>query len=345
MITLFTGVPGSGKTAALVHLMYKNLKDRPLFVHFDPTVKRRPDQVPLHESLLIDHSAVLGSEWHTSVPDSCALIIDEAQEVWRPRPAGSKVPDSITALEVHRHSGIDIYLTTQSPRLLDSNVRMLVGRHVHIRDLGFLGRWWYEWPEVADNCATGWKNAPLKKRYRLPKSIFSLYKSATSHIKPVRSFPWMVFVLSAALLGTVYLMWLAYGSISTKMSPVVAPPPMTTKGLDSIVKAPSQSPPAGGTPFNIKAFVPVMSEFPESAPAYDQLRVVHVMRRLVAGWCAGDTCECRDQQGIVLDLPPKTCAEFVANGRFDPYRVEVADARTNQLSSNQQRSAGVKSSE
>jgi zona occludens toxin len=327
MITLFTGVPGSGKTAALVDLMLRSLNDRPIFVHFDPNAKRRPDQIPLHESLSIDHAPVLGSEWHTSVPDSCVLIIDEAQEVWRPRPAGSKVPDSITALEVHRHSGIDIYLTTQTPRLLDTNVRGLVGRHVHIRDLGFLGRWWYEWPEVAENCSTGWKNAPLKKRYRLPKRVFSLYKSATSHIKPVRSFPWMLFVLGGALLATSYLGWLAYGAVSSKMSPVASPAALTTSGVSTVLpaaRASTQSPKSSG--FNLAAFVPVVSAFPESAPAYDDLRVVTTMRRLVAGWCAGESCECRDNQGIVLDLPKGVCNEFVQKGRFDPYRVQPDDS-------------------
>ncbi len=33
-------------------------------------------------------------------------MIDEAQRVFRPRPAGSKVPDYIQELETHRHKGI-----------------------------------------------------------------------------------------------------------------------------------------------------------------------------------------------------------------------------------------------
>src|SRR5699024_9042649 len=107
--------------------------------------------------------------------------------------------------------------------LVHTNVRALVGRHVHLRDLGFFGRWWYEWPETADNCRTGWKAAPLKKKYRLPKQIFSKYKSASVHIKPVRSFPRIALVFLAAFIGCVYLGWQAYSSVQAKMAPPKPP--------------------------------------------------------------------------------------------------------------------------
>lgn len=150
MITLITGAPGTGKSAALVSLLKELSKGRTIYVNGIPDLK-------------IDHQELEDpTKWIDDVPDGSIIVIDEVQRIWRPRGPGQKVPPDIAALETHRHRGIDFYIVTQGPRLVDTNVRALVGRHVHLRDLGFLGRWWYEWPECADNCSTGWKNAPLK---------------------------------------------------------------------------------------------------------------------------------------------------------------------------------------
>lgn len=211
MITLLTGAPGTGKTAALVDLLRTVGADRPLFVFGLNGLKLA--HVPLEDP----------TKWMDEVPDGAAIVIDEVQQVWRPRGAGKAVPDHIAALETHRHRGLDFFLTTQGPNLLDSNVRALVGRHIHLRDLGWLGRWWYEWPECADQCRTGWRSAPIKKRYKLPKRIFDSYTSASMHIKPIRSFPTALVVAVAALGGTGYLAWHMYGRLASNMNPAAAP--------------------------------------------------------------------------------------------------------------------------
>ncbi|WP_406622929.1 zonular occludens toxin family protein [Acidovorax sp. SDU_ACID1] len=210
MITLLTGAPGTGKTAALVDLLRTVGADRPLFVFGLNGLKLA--HVPLEDP----------TKWMDEVPDGAAIVIDEVQQVWRPRGAGKSVPDHIAALETHRHRGLDFFLTTQGPNLLDSNVRALVGRHIHLRDLGWLGRWWYEWPECADQCRTGWRSAPIKKRYKLPKRIFDSYTSASIHIKPIRSFPTALVVAVTALGGTGYLAWHMYGRLASNMDPTAA---------------------------------------------------------------------------------------------------------------------------
>lgn len=308
MITFITGNPGSGKTAALVSMLEQLGKDRPLYCN-------GVNGLTLDHLPLTDDDA---RDWPNTVPDGSCIVIDEVQRLWRPRAPGSKVPEAIQALETHRHRGLDFYIISQKPSLCDKNIRDLTGRHVHLRDIGLLGRWWYEWPECAEQAATTWKNAPIKKRYRLPKGIFNKYKSASIHVKPVRSVPWVVFVLGAALLGTAYLSWAAYKTVSSKMSPVVAAPSMVTSGLQSLT-APRGGP-AAPVGFSLAAFVPVQAEFPESAPAYDSLRVVTTMRQIAGGWCSRGVCKCIDQQGIYLDLVQTVCKEFVAKGRFDPYR-------------------------
>jgi len=193
MITVFTGSPGAGKTASLVDFLSKLPGDRPLFV----------DGL---DGWTLPHTVVDANNWHAELPDGAILVIDEVQRVWRPRGAGAKVPESVSQLETHRHRGIDVFVTTQAPRLMDSNVRVLVGRHVHIRDVGVLGRYWYEWPECND--AMAWKTCINKKRISLPKKAFALYKSASLHTVPVRGIPRAIFV---GLIALMIFAVLAYG--------------------------------------------------------------------------------------------------------------------------------------
>jgi len=224
MITLITGAPGAGKSAALVSLLLELSKDRTIYVNGIP-------------DLLIDHQPLEDpSSWPDTVPDGSIVVIDEVQTVWRPRGPGQAIPPDIQKLETHRHRGLDFYIITQSPRLVHTNVRALVGRHVHLRDVGVLGRYWYEWPECSEQCA--WRTAPIKRRYKLPKAVFGKYRSASLHVKPIRSFPWMLAVAIGALLATAGLAYYAYQIISRQIAPKHPAVPAASSG----------SPVASGSP-------------------------------------------------------------------------------------------------
>lgn len=313
MITLITGAPGAGKSAALVDLISKLSKDRAVYA------SGIPDFTVPHEVL------EKPEEWPNTVPDGSIIVIDEAQRIWRPRGPGSKVPPDIAALETHRHRGLDFYLVTQSPRLIDSNVRGLVGRHIHLREIGVLGRWWYEWPEVSDNCANSWKTAPFKRRFRLPKGAFSLYKSSSLHVKPIRSFPTMLLVLFAAITIVAYLSYRAYQSIAPK---IVAPEASKLVALSE----PGAKFVRTSTPTTERAliddrvdWIPRVSNRPESAPAYDHLRQVVAMPLVVGGMCIGNQCRCINQQGSDSGLSSNDCKTWILNPPFDPYRVTVSN--------------------
>lgn len=302
MITLFTGSPGAGKTASLVDFLSKLPGDRPIF----------SDGL---EGLTLPHTVVNANDWHTELPDGAILVIDEVQRVWRPRAAGSKVPESVAQLETHRHRGIDIFVTTQSPKLMDSNVRALVGRHVHIRDTGILGRWWYEWPETSD--AMNWKTCVNKKRIKLSKKAFSLYKSASIHTVPVRGIPRALYLGILALIGFAILAIMGYRAIQAKVNPVPVKPP----ALQSV-----PLPGAGGRShvmaeaYDTTQFFPRVSNRPESAPAYDHLRVVVVMPTIVGGYCIGKLCQCITQQGTNAGLSSAECLTWIGNRPFNPYK-------------------------
>lgn len=308
MITLFTGSPGAGKTASLVDFLSKLPGDRPLFV----------DGL---NGLTLPHTVVDADKWHHELPDGAILVIDEVQRVWRPRGSAAKVPDSVAALETHRHRGIDVFVTTQAPRLLDSNVRALVGRHVHIRDTGILGRYWYEWPEVSDSM--NWKTCINKKRISLPKKAFSLYKSASLHTVPVRGVPrallvgvFALLVLSLLAYGVYKIIQRTQGGASPAALPV-ASKPLVSSGVVSA------APGAVGVPYDTSIFIPRVSNRPESAPAYDHLRVIVAMPQVVGGYCVNGQCKCLTNQATDAGLSSHECARWIENKPFDPYRVAV----------------------
>lgn len=306
MITLITGAPGAGKTAALVEMLRELVKERPLYV------------CGLN-GLTLEHQEVDASRWHELVPDGAVLVIDEVQQVWRPRGPSVKPTEDIQALEVHRHRGIDIYLTTQQPKLLDANVRALVGRHVHIRDTGWLGRWWYEWPECSDGLA--WKTCPIKKRYKLPAKAFELYKSATVHTVPKRFGSPMLWITGVLVLLFLALVVMVYRTVTSKLEPEVKPvAPAVRAEVETGARASRVifSPQTGAE--MIAGRIPRLSAEPESAPAYDALREIRTMPRVIGGYCVGDVCKCFTQQRTDPGLSTAECREWLANPPFDAYR-------------------------
>lgn len=321
MITVFTGLPGVGKTASMVQLLASLVGDRPLFVHFDPKAKTSSEQVLLSEGLKLKHTPIMADDWMTAVPDGAILVIDEVQDVWRPRGSGSKVPPAVAALETHRHRGIDVFLTTQSPSLLDSNVRALVGRHVHIRDTGILGRWWYEWPEISSGVV--WKTCINKKRFKLQKKTFELYKSANLHTTPVRGIPRLLIYIGLMLLLCAALGYGVYRMMSRYTTPkaVAVAPGLSPDSLSQL----SQSTALAGRlppPDESKDFKPRVVGRPWTAPAYDGLRQVVSMPIITGAICVGQSCKCYHHNVVIHEIAPAACASWAAEPSFNPY---VAD--------------------
>lgn len=222
MITIITGVPGMGKTALLVQMLLENDKaanPRPVFVMGIPGLQlehvkappveewteKRPD--PDDPTLLLDYF---------TFPPNSYLILDEAQRVYRPRAAGTKVPPYVAALETHRHTGLDIILLTQKPSLMDKNVRDLAGRHIHIRDT-ILGRRLYEWPEYNDTDNKANLEAATKRAFKPPPESFGYYQSSEMHTKQKRRFHQVWVYLAISLIFMCYMGYKAYTSISGRM--------------------------------------------------------------------------------------------------------------------------------
>ena len=311
MITLITGAPGAGKTALMVELLRTIYKDRPVYACNV-------------EGLTLPHFQLDDlSKWPEVVPDGSLVVCDEVQRFWRPRGPGQKVPADVSALETHRHRGLDFIVLTQGPNLLDRNVRALTGRHVHLRDTGLLGRWWYEWPECSEGLA--WKSAPLKKRYKLPRKAFDSYKSASMHVKPVRSFPMMAAVAAVALVGFGFFAWKSYGVVHDGMTGKGAAQATAATRPDGAASGAAVqgerrygSQPRTAAQYD-RALRPVVPYWPETAAVYDEVRTVQRVERVIGGYCRGTECRCFNQDGLRPRIDARSCEGFVKDPAFNPW--------------------------
>ena len=210
MITLITGVPGAGKTLYCVDEILTPAVESGRVVYVDGI----PD-------LLLEHQVSPDPlQWPDWAPEGALIVIDECQRIWRPEAAGRAPHNSIAELETHRHRGLDFVILTQHPNLIHSNVRRLVGRHIHLRRTS-LGVYLYEWSE----CVTpdsSWKNALVKTKWSHPKRSFGKYKSAEIHNKVKFRLPRSVFVLGFSVLSIIGLGTYLGRSILQRMHPQAA---------------------------------------------------------------------------------------------------------------------------
>lgn len=323
MITLITGVPGAGKTLYCVSqiLLPESKTDRPIYVD------GIPDLLPRHE-LAPD---VL--DWPTWAPQGAHIFIDEVQRVWRPESAGKLPHPSIAELETHRHRGLDFTIMTQHPSLVHANVRRLVGKHIHVRRTA-LGVKVYEYSECQAQPDTAWRNALTKFSWKHPKDAFDLYKSSSLHVKVKYRIPGSVKVLAFCVLAIGGLSYYMYNRLWSATHKDEAPALVQAAGQGAQVLSGMQ-PVSGAAPILApqpveevdprEAFVPRVYGEPWTAPAYDGMRVVRNMPRVVACVASDTKCACYTEQMTVIQMTDSQCRERLdGGGVYDPYNEKPA---------------------
>jgi len=171
--------------------------DSPFFLFYDYDTDLRNYERELHGYNVLKNSfdsLLRADQWHLWAPDGALLFYDEVQNVYRPVSSSAKILPSIAAFETHRHKGLDFYLVTQSPLLMNANARRLTGKHIHLRPT-WAGRFQYEFPECNDNTKN--TSSGVKSSYKLNSKVFSLYKSASLHTKQSKKIPSVVYGLVA----------------------------------------------------------------------------------------------------------------------------------------------------
>lgn len=321
MITLITGGTGTGKTALAVSMLAELKGTRPIFSFGIRELKLDHQPTPPLDDWTVMEPTPEDPNLLQPVftfPPNSIIVIDEAQNIYRPRASTAKVPSHVAAFEAHRHKGIDFWIITQDLSLIDANVRRLVRRHIHVRE-NFLGRKIYEWPEVGSPDVVSSRQVASSRSYKLPKETYSLYKSADFHTAPLRKRKPIAFYIAIACIPIIaFFGW----RIATKLDPkpvqadaTVQPALQTSQVVDTSQK-----------PVSMEDYVyqrtPRLPSVPHSAPIYDQ--ITRPTRAPVVAGCVATSsrCRCYSQDATPIQIDESACRQIVAGGQFIDFNPE-----------------------
>lgn len=307
MLTVITGLPGSGKTAGVVErflmpLAAKDWQEQAITPDGDKvTVKRR--LLTNINGLLLEHEKIDADDlakWHEWAKPGDLIVFDEVQKPWPLTGANKEQPKCITELETHRHYGIDMILMTQHPMLINAAIVRLAGQHLHIRKLGnsrFATI--YEWDGVSRTLL--YKNAFAKKPWRRSKDAEKVYRSSSLHTKQKRAIPTVLFVIIACLIGFPALAWKFGGNFQERYF-----------GGKPLIPVATPAQPGGKAPHE-----PVAASSAPTAPVPTPPASSPVREPVFAG-CARirERCQCFDTAGFPVDKDKLFCedATRVASG-------------------------------
>jgi zona occludens toxin len=359
MITLITGGPGAGKTAWTVQEITRLPSQRKLYVHGIPELKIAHEPIfclselceycrdkihelerltgfddlgePIMECVIepIDspgQNALLVEDWYIWASHGSLIIIDEVQRVWRPTNSSQKLTEDITALETHRHKGLDFWLISQGPHLFHSNIRLLVGRHIHLL-AKWNGRSEYEWPECRQNITS--RSDAVTRPYTLPKKIFGLYKSSSLHVKQTHRKPLALYGFGIAVLFLVIAVYFSYQRVIAHFEPS-GKVESVAETAPAVAVAGAASPDVDNLAANNSGFPdfkPLLSGVYESAPAYAHLIKVTTAPILKGCIKSKKKCICYTDQATVYPATLQFCELQVEGQVFNPYltRAEFHD--------------------
>ena len=236
MITIISGVPGSGKTSKVIEMIMEELQaGRKIFTVGIPelllNVQKGGDphtwqngswlQIDSYQPDITKLKGIESQWFPRGCPQQCPylstcpkiglvrpdagalIVLDEAHQFFPQRASGKVPPPYIEALNVHRHQGLDFWVLTQRPSFLDPFIRGLSSRHLHIapNPFSFNGsRNLYEWAEYQETVNRSSKLLAKKTSYKPSPAVFPLYKSATLHTKLNHSMPTIMRVFIIILL-------------------------------------------------------------------------------------------------------------------------------------------------
>lgn len=308
MIYLTTGQPGAGKTLWTIGFVKALAEKDNRPVYYSGIADLKLPWIELEKP----------EDWHT-VPAGSIIVIDEAQRLFRPRGVGTKVPEYVQALETHRHRGLDLFVITQHPMLIESNVRRLIGTHWHVMRVFGAQR-------AAVHEFNGLRQEPDKNRegsvlhqWAYPQALFDSYKSAELHTHK-RRIPARVFFLVAAPVLALALGYYAWLSIASATTANTEPSP---GALDSVAGEPGRrAGSTGNTPISADEYIqlhqPRVTALAYTAPRYDEInQPVSAPKPASCIKSPSRGCKCFTQQATPLDVPAAVCEQIVKGGWFD----------------------------
>ncbi|WP_354677105.1 zonular occludens toxin domain-containing protein [Cupriavidus plantarum] len=323
VVTLVTGLQGNGKTLFTIDAVKRLAESEGRAVYYHGITELALPWTPLENP----------EDW-PDVPSGSIVVLDEAQKAYRLRANGAAVPRHVSELETLRHRGISLWLITQHPMLIDNNARRLCGRHLHlVRKFGGQSSMLHEWNAVRENCdKPAGRRDSIKRTFKFPKSVFSLYKSAEVHTVK-RKIPTKVL----ALVPMVAIALGVFGYVGYRK---VVKPLEGEGNVETVQKAPHRlGEPLGAsgggqgrgdkpmtTAEYVQAYTPRIAGLDYTAPVYDSLTQPKRVPVPAACVTSKTKCQCYTQQGTKLSVGPEQCAQIVRDGFFMAFEPD-SDAR------------------
>lgn len=309
MLNLVTGLPGACKTLYTLDMVerLRQKENRPVFYHGIP-------------ELTLDWQMLDKAEDWINCPDGSIIVIDECQSAFRPRANGTTVPPHVAKFETHRHHGLDIYLITQHPMLVDGNVRRLSGRHYHVvRFYGFNKSTVHEFDKVRENCDKNLKGS-IENHYIFNKDVYNWYKSSTLHTVKKR-LPMRLFLIVLLPLVLMYLIYYGYTMLLQVGQDKTGAKP-ENKVNEVLAVAETHAPAVNYNYEYIKVRTPAVADLPQSAEIYKD--VVKPITAPYAAACIAskDKCKCFTQQATPLSVSDNACRQIAAGGQFIDFETQ-----------------------
>ena len=325
MLLLITGAPGASKTSHVIDKFMEE-KKRPIF-YYNIQINEEGQR-----SLgWVEYTKEQVQNWDEELPPNAILIVDEAQQVWPVRSPSKPVPPGCSAMETHRHKGVDIVLITQHPGLLDSHIRKLVNEHYHYsRPFGmpFAVQYHSGSGVVSPDNRTDLAQCTQSKK-QLPKRVWPLYKSAEVHTHKAKipKVVWFVIVMGILAVFLIYKFLQDFGP-----GPDQGDIEQIRQANGGFASAPAPEKPATETMSWPELLKPEIPGLPYTAPLYREQASKPLDVPRVAGCIAfqDDDCACYTQQGTrIHDMSQQACLRHLKSPTFDhlrePNRIAQSD--------------------
>lgn len=306
MIHLSTGLPRNGKTLFTIAWV-KDLSER----------ENRPVFYSGIAGVTLPWTEINAEEWYNCPPGSI-ILIDEAQRHFRPRGNGSKVPRFVEELETHGHEGLDIFIITQHPMLIESNVRRLTEVHWHVSR-----------PDGADKATVlrfkGCKEQPLSKladaermEWPYPVELYGCYESAKIHtvkkrVSMHRVLMWTLPLVAVAFIGL--FVWRQFNKMEAPVEAKAETPSFMSRVGHSPGREADKPKPMTQAEY-LAAYNPRIDGLAYTAPIYDE--VTKPVRAPVPTGAVifKGKCQAYSQQATKLNMPDAICRQIAAHGFF-----------------------------
>ena len=313
MLTVITGQPGAGKTLYTLKLVKEWAEKENRTVHYSGIKDLKLPWIEMDDS----------TQWY-KLPPGSIVVIDEAQRIFRQRGVGSQVPPHVAELETHRHKGFDIVLITQHPKLLDANVRRLVGRHYHVmRTFGMQRATIHEFTELqSDPDSPSGRSESIRHEWGYDKALFAAYHSAEVHTHK-RRIPARVLMLFGIPFVLAVLGYFAWDIIGGWVAKPLVVRSLEKQGVGVSASASGQKAASGASaPKSLTSGEYIAQRtariegLPYTAPAYDSVTSPTFAPYPAVCIASASKCRCYTDQSTRLDTPVALCRAIAEKGYF-----------------------------